>query len=71
MTALVWALASGIGLVLGGSLSQFASWRWTWYIILPISALAFLVLLAVLDVHESRTPFLPGIKQWTGPAASP
>ncbi len=43
---------AAIGLVLGGTLTQFASWRWTLLINVPI---AFLTALAAVRVlHESR-----------------
>src|SRR5271156_3573366 len=35
----VWATASAIGPVLGGVLAQLVSWRWIWFLNLPISGL--------------------------------
>ena len=49
-TASVWGIASILGPSLGGALSQFASWRWIFYINLPIGALS--VLLLHRHLHE-------------------
>ena len=51
------AIAGGgaaIGLVLGGTLTQFASWRWTLLINVPIALLAAVAAMRV--VRESRAP---------------
>ena len=43
---------AAIGLILGGLLTQYASWRWCLGVNVPIAILA--VLLAVNNVHESK-----------------
>ncbi|KAJ7836914.1 iron permease [Mycena olivaceomarginata] len=50
---MMWTCAAGSGPILGGALSQKASWRWLFYINLPASAFAFLFVLIFLRV---RTP---------------
>ena len=64
----MWALAAGIGPVLGGALTQYVSWRWIFWINLPISGLAFSLLLFFLDVHNPRTKMVDGLKaiDWFG-----
>ncbi|KAL8806392.1 MAG: hypothetical protein Q9200_005060 [Gallowayella weberi] len=64
----VWALASGIGPVLGGILTQLVSWRWIWWVNLPCSALAFVLILLFLNVHNPKTALLDGVKaiDWFG-----
>ncbi|KAJ7857215.1 MFS multidrug transporter [Mycena leptocephala] len=47
------ACAAGIGPIIGGALSEKASWRYLFYINIPASAFAFLVVLIFLQV---RTP---------------
>lgn len=64
----MWALAGGIGPILGGTFTELASWRWNFYINLPICGLAFILLFFYLDVHNPRTNAMDGIKaiDWLG-----
>ena len=64
----VWSLAGGIGPLLGGAFTEYVSWRWNWWINLPISALSFLILCFCFHVHNPRTSFLSGVQavDWTG-----
>ncbi|KAJ7495971.1 major facilitator superfamily domain-containing protein [Mycena galericulata] len=48
---MMWACAAGVGPILGGVLSQDASWRWLFYINIPASAFAFLFVLVFLQVR--------------------
>ena len=68
LTGVVWSLASGVGPLLGGALTEYVSWRWNWWINLPISGFAFGVLYFCLHVHNPRTRFLQGTKaiDWLG-----
>jgi len=67
-TALVWVLAGTTGPVIGGALSQYATWRWCFWINLPISGLSFLILVLFLDLHNPRTKLRDGLKaiDWFG-----
>ncbi|KAI0912830.1 multidrug resistance protein fnx1 [Ustulina deusta] len=66
----VWALASAIGPILGGVFTSKATWRWCFWINLPISGLGFLILLVVLKLHNPRTPVRKGLAaiDWLGSA---
>ncbi|EGE06659.1 MFS transporter [Trichophyton equinum CBS 127.97] len=67
----ILAVAGGVGPVLGGALTQYVSWRWIFWINLPVAGTSFILLLLFLDVHNPRTPFMEGIKavDWFGSIA--
>jgi EmrB/QacA subfamily drug resistance transporter len=59
------ATAGGaIGLLLGGALTDYLSWRWTLYVNLAFAAVAFLGGVLLLDRHTTPTKFrldVPGL----------
>ncbi|KAI1104589.1 MFS general substrate transporter [Jackrogersella minutella] len=65
---MVWAIASAIGPILGGVFTTKATWRWCFYVNLPISGVGFFVLLFVLKLHNPRTPVREGLAaiDWLG-----
>lgn len=68
---MVWALASAVGPVLGGVFTEKVSWRWCFYINLPITGCAFFILLFFLHLDNPRTPVWDGLKavDWIGSLA--
>ncbi|TVY91452.1 MFS-type transporter [Lachnellula willkommii] len=64
----VWALAGSVGPLVGGALTEFKTWRWCFWINLPISGFTFVSLLLFLDVHNPRTKLGEGMKavDWIG-----
>ncbi|RAO65582.1 uncharacterized protein BHQ10_001594 [Talaromyces amestolkiae] len=68
LLSVVWAFASGVGPVLGGLFSEKISWRWCFYINLPIIGAVFVLLWFALNLNNPRTPVWEGIKaiDWTG-----
>ncbi|KAF4451078.1 DNA repair protein RAD50 [Fusarium austroafricanum] len=65
---MVWALASAVGPILGGVFTSQVTWRWCFYINLPISAVAIVILVFVLKLHNPRTPMKEGLMalDWPG-----
>ena len=64
----VWALAGSAGPLIGGAFIQYKSWRWCFWINLPISGVTFVLLLLYLDVHNPRTKLSAGFRavDWFG-----
>lgn len=65
---MVWAVASAVGPVLGGVFTSKVTWRWCFYINLPISGVGMAVLAFVLKLHNPRTPMREGLAavDWLG-----
>ncbi|KAK4144422.1 major facilitator superfamily-domain-containing protein [Dichotomopilus funicola] len=65
---MVWAVASAVGPVLGGVFTTKVTWRWCFYINLPISGVGMAILAFVLKLHNPRTPMREGLKavDWLG-----
>ncbi|WYZ44409.1 hypothetical protein EsH8_VII_000845 [Colletotrichum jinshuiense] len=65
---MVWAVASAVGPVVGGVFTSQVTWRWCFYINLPISGVGIIILFFVLKLHNPRTPAVEGLKaiDWIG-----
>lgn len=68
LTSTIWVLASSVGPVLGGIFSTSLSWRWCFWINVPICCTSFILILLFLDVHNPKTAIIPGMKavDWFG-----
>ncbi|EEQ88181.2 MFS drug transporter [Blastomyces dermatitidis ER-3] len=68
MVGMVWAIAGTLGPVIGGAFTQYVSWRWCFYVNLPIDGVAFVIILFFLKIQTPKTPFLAGLRaiDWFG-----
>ncbi|PNS14827.1 hypothetical protein CAC42_2056 [Sphaceloma murrayae] len=64
----VWAIAAASGPLMGGVFTEKLSWRWCFYINLPLDGVAFAIILLFLDLHTPPTPLRAGLQaiDWTG-----
>lgn len=67
----IWIVAATIGPLLGGVFAEKLTWRWCFWINLPICGVSFGLLLLLLDVHNPRTGVRDGLLaiDWFGTAS--
>ncbi|KAL4898272.1 major facilitator superfamily-domain-containing protein [Aspergillus ambiguus] len=68
IVGMVWAVAFTLGPLIGGAFTKGPSWRWCFYVNLPISGTAFAIILVMLRLETPKTPLIAGMKavDWTG-----
>ncbi|KAI0259681.1 iron permease [Gloeopeniophorella convolvens] len=70
LMALTWAIGGGVAPVIGGSIAQSGHWRWFFYLNLPISGLAALLIACFLHLRIPEAPLKEklGRIDWIGNA---
>ncbi|EFW14080.1 hypothetical protein D8B26_008168 [Coccidioides posadasii str. Silveira] len=68
MFGAVWAVAGSLGPVIGGALTQEVTWRWCFYINLPVGGVSLIILLLWLNIESPKTPLVAGLQaiDWLG-----
>jgi MFS family permease len=67
----IWIVAATLGPLLGGVFAEKLTWRWCFWINLPICSVSFALLSLLLDVHNPHTGMRDGLKaiDWFGTAS--
>jgi MFS family permease len=68
LLGVTWAVAGSAGPLIGGALTQLVSWRYCFWINLPVCGISFVLVLLFLDVHNPRTKLREGVMavDWFG-----
>ncbi|KAE8349956.1 major facilitator superfamily domain-containing protein [Aspergillus coremiiformis] len=63
-----WAIAGALGPIIGGAFTTNVTWRWCFYLNLPIGGVSFVILLLFLKIEAEKTPLIAGLRSidWPG-----
>ncbi|KAJ5578556.1 uncharacterized protein N7459_007520 [Penicillium hispanicum] len=68
LLGVTWGAACGLGPIIGGAFCEYVTWRWCFWINLPVSGVAGGLVFFFLEVHTPRTPIIEGLlaMDWLG-----
>ncbi|KAJ5703779.1 Efflux pump dotC [Penicillium malachiteum] len=63
-----WAIASALGPIIGGAFTTDVTWRWCFYLNLPIGGVSLAILFLFLHIETPKTPLIAGLRtiDWIG-----
>lgn len=63
-----WAIAGALGPIVGGAFTTNVSWRWCFYLNLPIGGVSLVILILFLHIESPKTPLIAGLRSidWAG-----
>lgn len=63
-----WAIAGALGPIIGGAFTTDVTWRWCFYLNLPVGGVSLVILFFFLHIESPKTPFWAGLRNidWTG-----
>lgn len=64
----IWAIAGALGPIIGGAFTTSVTWRWCFWLNLPVGGVSFVALFFFLRIESPKTPFMAGIRSidWAG-----
>ncbi|KAH8770556.1 major facilitator superfamily domain-containing protein [Hyaloscypha finlandica] len=66
--ALAWSLGTNIGIPIGGAIGTYTTWRWIFWINIPICVISIVGLIACLHLHQDTSSFMTKLAMvdWLG-----
>ncbi|KAJ5549240.1 Efflux pump dotC [Penicillium frequentans] len=63
-----WAIAGALGPIVGGAFTTDVTWRWCFYVNLPVGGVSLVILFFFLHIESPKTPLLAGLRtvDWIG-----
>jgi MFS family permease len=63
-----WAVAGALGPIIGGAFTTSVTWRWCFWLNLPVGGVSLAVVILFLHIEAPKTPFWAGLRSidWLG-----